>query len=55
LLRSHLEEEPPSVPFLVEKACPVGMHNLACYGPLLGALNLDQDLCALIEKSMVEN
>lgn len=55
LLRSQLEEEPPSVPFLVEKACPVGMHNLACYGPLLGALNLDQDLCALIGKSMAEN
>jgi len=55
LLRSHLEQEPPSVPFLVEESCPVRMPNLECYGPLLGALNLDQDLCTLIEKSMPGN
>ncbi len=52
-LRSHLEREPPFVPFLVDEACPVTMPDLACYGPLLGALTLDQDLCVLIEKSMV--
>ncbi len=51
LLRAHLDRMPPSVPFLVDKACPVSQLDLACYGPLLGALNLDQDLCVLIQKS----
>jgi eukaryotic-like serine/threonine-protein kinase len=54
LLRIHLDKMPPSVPFLVDKACPVSQPDLACYGPLLGALSLDQDLCALIQKKMVE-
>ena len=53
LLRTHLDRPPPSVPFLVDEACPVGQRDLACYGPLLGALNLDQDLCVLIRKSMM--
>ena len=51
-LRSHLENEPIPVPFLIDERCPVNQPNLACYGPLLGALTLDQDLCVLIEKSM---
>ncbi|MEN8200735.1 MAG: hypothetical protein ABFR63_11765, partial [Thermodesulfobacteriota bacterium] len=54
LLRAHLESVPPSVPFLVDETCPVSQPDLACYGPLLGALNLDQDLCVLIQKSMVD-
>ena len=53
LLRAHLDKAPPSVPFLVDKTCPVSQPDLACYGPLLGALNLDQDLCVLIQKSLV--
>ncbi len=52
LLRAHLDRPPPSVPFLVDEVCPVGQPDLACYGPLLGALNLDQDLCVLVQKSM---
>jgi nucleotide-binding universal stress UspA family protein len=51
-LRSQLEKEPVPVPFLLDETCPVGQPYLACYGPLLGALTLGQDLCALIEKSM---
>ena len=37
-----------SVPFLVDLSCPVSQPELACYGPLLHALTLDQDLCVLI-------
>lgn len=53
LLRAHLDRPPPSVPFLVDEVCPVGQPALANYGPLLGALNLDQDLCVLSRKSMM--
>ncbi len=53
LLRAHLDRPPPSVPFLVDEVCPLGQPDLACYGPLLGTLNLDQDLCVLIRKSMM--
>lgn len=53
LLRAPLDKTPPSVPFLVDKTCPVSQPDLACYGPLLGALNLDQDLCVLIQKNLV--
>ncbi len=48
-LRAHLETEPPAVPFLADETCPVTMPDLACYGPLLRAFNLDQDLCVLVE------
>jgi len=51
LLRSRLEHNPPAVPFLADASCPVTMPNLACYGPVLRAFNLDQDLCVLIEKN----
>ena len=51
VLRSHLESKPPSVPFLAETSCPVSIPDLACYGPVLRAFNLDQDLCVLIEKN----
>jgi len=51
VLRSQLENEPPSVPFLAEASCPINIPNLACYGPVLRAFNLDQDLCALIGKN----
>ncbi|MEA3467805.1 MAG: protein kinase [Thermodesulfobacteriota bacterium] len=50
-LRSQLENQPSPVPFLADASCPVTMPDLACYGPLLRAFNLDQDLCALIEKN----
>ncbi len=53
-LRSQLEKEPIPVPFLIDDTCPVGQPYLACYGPLLGALTLGQDLCTLIEKSMAD-
>ncbi len=48
-LRAHLDMEPPAVPFLADETCPVTMPDLACYGPLLRAFNLDQDLCVLVE------
>ncbi len=54
-LRSQLQNEPPLVPFLTDASCPVTMPTLACHGPLLGALTLDQDLCVLIEKNQVGN
>jgi len=54
-LRSHLQNEPPSVPFLTDNSCPVTMPTLACHGPLLGALTLDQDLCVLIKRSGMED
>lgn len=50
LLRGHLDTLPPSVPFLEDETCPVSQPDLANYGPILGAFNLDQDLCALIQK-----
>ena len=50
LLRAHLENPPPSVPFLTDHTCPVSRPNLACYGPLLRVFNLDQDLCFLAGK-----
>ncbi|MBU0944693.1 MAG: protein kinase [Proteobacteria bacterium] len=49
-LRAHLEGPPPLVPFLVDQTCPVSQPNLACFGPLLRAFNLDQDLCILIQQ-----
>ncbi len=52
-LRAHLDEEPAKVPFLTDKICPVSEPDLACYGPLLRAINLDDDLCALIKGSNV--
>ncbi len=48
--RSHLSSPPPTVPFLVDKSCPVNRPELNCYGPLLRALDLDQDLCSLVRK-----
>ncbi len=50
VLRAQLENKPPSVPFLAEASCPVTIPDLACYGPVLRAFNLDQDLCVLIGK-----
>lgn len=59
LLRSQLDYAPPSVPFLADASCPITMPDLASYGPVLRAFNLDQDLCVLIEKknssSLLEN
>ncbi|HHD56956.1 MAG TPA: universal stress protein [Desulfobulbaceae bacterium] len=49
-LRSFLKNNPPTVPFLADESCPVTMPDLACYGPLLRAFNLGQDLCVLIQK-----
>jgi len=49
LLRAHLDVPPPSVPFLTDQGCPVTRRNLACYGPLLRALSLNQDLRTLIQ------
>ncbi len=54
-LRSQLENQPPSVPFLDDTSCPVTMPDLACYGPLLRAFNLDQDLCVLIQKNNLKD
>jgi hypothetical protein len=54
-LRAHIQNEPPSVPFLTDQSCPVTMPTLACHGPVLGALTLDQDLCVLIRKKQMEN
>ncbi len=51
VLRSHLDCNPPSVPFLTDTSCPITMPYLASYGPVLLAFNLDQDLCVLIEKN----
>ncbi len=50
LLRAHLDIPPPMVPFLTDQTCPVSQPDLASYGPLLRAFNLDQDLCVLIQK-----
>lgn len=49
-LRDHLDKVPPVVPFLADTACPVTRLEPTCYGPLLGAFNLDQDLYTLIRK-----
>jgi len=51
MLRSQLDYDPPSVPFLADASCPMTMPDLASYGPVLRAFNLDEDLCVLIEKS----
>lgn len=51
MLRSQLDYKPPSVPFLAESSCPISIPDLASYGPVLRAFNLDQDLCVLIEKN----
>jgi eukaryotic-like serine/threonine-protein kinase len=48
-LRSHVAEPPPPVGFLSDNVCPVAQPDLACYGPLLRVMNLDQDLCVLIQ------
>jgi nucleotide-binding universal stress UspA family protein len=53
LLRAHLHTLPPSVPFLEDETCPVSQPDWASYGPILGAFNLDQDLCALIQKHVM--
>ncbi len=49
-LRDHLELKPEQVPFLADETCPVEMPNLAGYGPVLSAFNLEQDLSTLIRK-----
>jgi len=49
-LRALLDSPPPSVPFLADKTCPVTKLDLACYGPLLKAFNLDQDLSTLVRE-----
>jgi serine/threonine protein kinase len=54
-LRAHLDMEPPAVPFLADETCPITMPDLACYGPLLRAFNLDQDLCVLVEGKNVSS
>ena len=48
-LRAHLDLQPPSVSFLTDQSCPVTKVDLASYGPLLRAFNLDQDLCTMIQ------
>ncbi len=50
-LRTYLDSAPPIVPFLTDKTCPATQPDLPCYGPLLSAVNLDQDLGILIRKS----
>ena len=50
LLRTHLDIKPPIVPFLTDMTCPFTTQDLPCYGPLLRSINLDQDLCGLIQK-----
>lgn len=50
-LRAHLDIAPPIVPFLSDKICPVTIPDLLCYGPLLRAFDLDQDLSALVRKN----
>jgi len=50
-LRAHLDTPPPMLPFLIDQTCPVTQPNLACYGPLLRAFNLGQDLCFLVRKN----
>ncbi|MBL4903515.1 MAG: protein kinase [Desulfocapsa sp.] len=54
-LRSQLEHEPPPVPFLADVSCPVITQNMACYGPLLRAFNLDQDLGVMIKRDNVRS
>ncbi|MEN8188688.1 MAG: protein kinase, partial [Thermodesulfobacteriota bacterium] len=50
MLRNHLDQPPPMVPFLADKICPVAeVEKIGC-GPLLAVVDLNQDLCALIEK-----
>jgi serine/threonine protein kinase len=48
LLRAPLDSPPPLVPFLTDQTCPVTNPDLARYGPLLRAFDLDQDLCVLV-------
>ncbi len=55
ILRTHLESAPPVVPFLTDNSCPVNKPELACYGPLLRAFNLKQDLCSLIRAKEENN
>ena len=50
LLRAHLDTPPPPVPFLTDNICPVSQKDLDCYGPLLSAFNLEQDLCSLVRE-----
>lgn len=52
LLRSHLDQEaPPVIPFLADTNCPVtDVSKIGC-GPLLGLVNLDEDIYSLMEKS----
>ncbi len=40
----------PLVPFLADTSCPVNMPKLSCYGPLLRAFDLGQDLSILIRE-----
>lgn len=51
LLRSPLPHKPPLVPFLTEESCPISVPCIACYGPLLRAFTLSQDLSMLIRNS----
>lgn len=50
-LRQHIEQPPPDVPFLTDQTCPVTQPNLPCYGSLLRAFNLGQDLCVLAQST----
>ncbi len=50
VLHSHLVEAPPVVPFLADSDCPVNIPGLSCYGPLLRAFDLGQDLNVLIHR-----
>lgn len=47
-LRARLSSPPPEVPFLTDNSCPVSKPDLPCYGPLLKAFNLQQDLCSMV-------
>lgn len=48
ILRAHLDAPPPEVPFLTDNSCPVSKADLDCYGPLLKAFNLQQDLYSMV-------
>ncbi len=48
-LRASLVNPPPTVPFLMDRNCPIGRPDLVCYGPLLRVFDLNQDLCDLIQ------
>ena len=50
LLRRHLGiNTPPEVSFLTDATCPFNQPDLPCYGPLLKALDLQQDIQTLVK------